>query len=151
MNARDAATIVQIAFPQIYLACHSRHQRKRSNATNLSQRDAAILAHLSPTCGIAPSALARHLGIARSTLSEALKHLVRLGYAKAIHDGDRKRLTSVVLTEAGVRAVSSSSVLESARLLQALKALSPGQLSTVTDGMTLLANACRSISAPSAE
>jgi DNA-binding MarR family transcriptional regulator len=80
MTIEHAVQVVQVAFPQVYLACHTRHQRKRSTEHRLSQRDAAILAHLDERVGAVPARLARHLGIGRSTLSEALKRLTRLGY-----------------------------------------------------------------------
>lgn len=41
-----AVRAVQIAYPQIYLACHTRHTRARSSAFRLSARDSSLLVHL---------------------------------------------------------------------------------------------------------
>ena len=71
MTIERTIQIVQMAYPQVYLACHTRHQRKRTTVHALSGRDSAILAHLDEREGIAPANLARHLGVARSTLSAA--------------------------------------------------------------------------------
>src|ERR671932_1944159 len=82
MTIDATVTTVQLTYPQVYLACHTRHQRKRTTAHRLSARDAAILAHLDARAATTPAQLARHLGVARSTLSEALKRLEVLGYVR---------------------------------------------------------------------
>jgi DNA-binding MarR family transcriptional regulator len=131
---------VQVAFPQIYLACHTRHQRKRSTAHRLSSRDASILAHLDVSAPITPAKLAAHLGVARSTLSEALKRLEALGY---VGGGDARRRTSVVLTTAGATAIADTSVLETPLLQRALAKASAQELRAIARGLTLLAQKCR--------
>ena len=147
MTIDQAIHIVQVTFPQVYLACHSRHQRKRSTEHALSQRDAAILAHLDATVAVPPSRLAGHLGIARSTLSEALKRLIALGYAKPAGESPR-RTDYVMLTARGARAIRDTSVLETQRLRAALRELSARDLQAITTGMERLAAACRAISPP---
>ena len=109
MTVDQAIRVVQMAYPQIYLACHTRHHRKRTTEHRLSQRDAAILAHLDETAPTVPGRLARHMGIGRSTLSEALKRLVELGYTRRTEDDPDGRLTSVVLTTRGARAIRETS------------------------------------------
>jgi MarR family transcriptional regulator, organic hydroperoxide resistance regulator len=141
MTLDQAIHIVQVSFPQIYLACHTRHQRKRSTEHRLSQRDASILAHLDQESPMAPAKLATHLGIARSTLSEALKRLIALGYAGNATPG--RRTSRVILTAKGARAIRETSVLETNRLRTAMKDLSRGNLSLVADGMETLAAVCR--------
>jgi MarR family transcriptional regulator, organic hydroperoxide resistance regulator len=143
MTLDQAIHIVQVSFPQIYLACHTRHQRKRSTEHRLSQRDAAILAHLDPERPQSPAKLAAHLGIARSTLSEALKRLIALGYAGSASIS--RRTTKVVLTAKGARAIRETSVLETNRLRNAMEDLSRRDLSLVADGMEALAAACRAL------
>jgi DNA-binding MarR family transcriptional regulator len=138
--------IVQTTFPHIYLACHTRHQRRRSAETRLSARDASILAHLDERTPIAPGKLARHLGIATSTLSEALKRLASLGFvASPDGAGQSRRRVSVVLSKKGAEAIRSTSVLETARLEAALGAASARDRARIESGMTTLANACRSL------
>src|SRR4051812_14099090 len=92
MTLDQVIHVVQVSYPQVYLACHTRHQRKRSTDHQLSQRDSAILSHLDLTRPTSPSRLATHLGVSRSTVSEALKRLTSLGFvARTSTVGDRRR------------------------------------------------------------
>jgi DNA-binding MarR family transcriptional regulator len=142
MTVDQAVTAVQVAYPQVYLACHTRHQRKRSTEHRLSSRDSSILAHLDEAIPVAPGRLATHLGIARSTMSEALAVLIRLGYvARATPIG-----AAVVLTARGRRAIEETSVLETGRLHAVLASLSPADRRLVSRGLMRLAAACRALS-----
>jgi DNA-binding MarR family transcriptional regulator len=142
---RQTRQVVQTSFPQIYLACHTRHERKRSNPKRLSARDAAILAHLDRSVAIAPSKLATHLGISASTLSEALKRLAALGLVAVPADaGTVRRRVSVVITEGGAVALSETSVLETQKLEEILAERTTQELRTISTGIALLASACRS-------
>ena len=141
MTNDEVVQAVQIAFPQIYLACHTRHQRKKTTPHRLSQRDAAILAHLDPSIGTTPARLAKHLGIARSTLSEALKRLIASGFVR--RESGR---TTVVLSDVGMRAIQDTSVLETDRLSAAIETLSRQNRTIVARGLRLLADACRQLS-----
>ena len=144
MTLDQAVEQVQLTYPQVYYACHTRHQRKRSTDHRLSQRDAAILAHLSPNAPRVPAQLARHLEIARSTLSEALKKLELHGYTSRVSDadGDARRI-GVVLTAKGLRAVRETSVLESERLEAVLRCASATERAAIAAGLAALADACR--------
>lgn len=137
--------IIQVAYPQVYLACHTRHQRKRTTTHALSARDSSILSHLDVRTPTTPAKLARHLGIARSTLSEALKHLTTLGYtaqsARTTAAGTRGGV-AIALTERGLEAIRETSVLEEPRLRAVLQHLSATQLRDVARGMNALAAAC---------
>ena len=144
MTIDQAVETVQLTYPQVYYACHTRHQRKRSTEHRLSARDASILAHCSGHSPIVPARLARHLSIARSTLSEALKKLAQAGYVKrASAAGGDGRQVGVLLTSKGVRAVRETSVLESARLAAVLEHASPAERDTIATGLMKLAEACR--------
>jgi MarR family transcriptional regulator, organic hydroperoxide resistance regulator len=145
MTIDQAIRVVQMAYPQVYLACHTRHQRKRTTEHRLSQRDAAILAHLDETASTIPGRLAGHMGIGRSTLSEALKRLVALGFVRRADDASDGRLTSVLLTTGGSRAIRDTSVLETKRLHRALAGLDSRDLNAIAVGMARLAAACRAI------
>ena len=57
--------ILQTCYPQIYLACHTRHARRRSGSSGISATDSTLLAHLDEPEPTRPGALARHLGIGR--------------------------------------------------------------------------------------
>ena len=143
--------VVQVAFPQVYLACHTRHQRKRSTAYRVSARDASILAHLATDAPTAPARLAAHLGVAKSTLSEATKRLAALGYvAQAARPaaGGTRGGVGLLLTARGAAVIRDTSVLETERLRAALATLTPAELRAVARGMSLLATGCRRMSAP---
>ena len=121
MQVQEAVLRVQHAFPRIYHCCHQDHQNARTTRHHLSQRDATILAHLSTSIPTAQKCLAKHLGLAKSTLSEALAWLVKCGYLT--RQPAEGREVNLLLTAAGEEAVSSSSVLEPARLTKLLEAL----------------------------
>jgi DNA-binding MarR family transcriptional regulator len=142
MPLDHAIHVIQLAYPQVYLACHTRHQRRRSSEHHLSARDSAILSHLHEATPVTSARLAAHLGVARSTLSEALKRLDELGYIETA-DGSARRRTGLLLSKRGVEAIRGSSVLETPRLRAVLSLASPKELRAITSGMTALANACR--------
>jgi DNA-binding MarR family transcriptional regulator len=135
---------VQFSYPQVYYACHTRHERRRSSAVRLSPRDAEILVHLDRTAPTTLSELARHMDLARSTLSEAVTALEALGYVMKSDEGVRdRRHIGVVLTRRGVDAVRSSSVLEAWRLRVVLNRLSERDRLSAVRGLDLLARASR--------
>lgn len=145
MTLERTVQIIQVAYPQVYLACHTRHQRKRTTVHRLSPRDSSILAHLDPVVAIKPAQLAAHLSIARSTLSEALKGLTALGYTqqtpRTASKGQRGGV-GILLTPRGLAAIRETSVLEAPRLRAVLETLSPVELRAVARGMSVLASAC---------
>lgn len=144
MTIDAAVTTVQLTYPQVYHACHTRHQRKRTTEHALSARDAAILAHCSVDSPMLPAKLARHLSIARSTLSEAIKKLTQAGYVRRVPEvhGDGRH-SGILLTAKGLRAVRETSVLESARLAGVLAEVSAADRVAIVLGLTKLAEACR--------
>lgn len=139
MDADEAARIIQIAYPQVYLACHTRHPSKRSTEHELSQRDSTILVHVDASEPTAPSALARHLRVGRPTVSEALRRLIALGFLARARRGS----AAVVLTKKGAQAIADTSVLETGRLRAVLSALSEPEREHVCSGLRVLAEACR--------
>ena len=144
MTIDAAIERIQFCYPQIYYACHTRHERKRSTAARLSHRDIELLVHLDRTVPMTPTALAYHMGLALSTISEAITPLEAHGYVDKgrATGGDRRRM-ALTLTPKGVAAVRSDSVLEPARLAAVLKTLDKAELDAVTRGLSLLASACR--------
>src|SRR5919198_965007 len=140
---RRTLRVVQVTFPQVYLACHTRHQRKRSTPHHLSARDAAILAHLDEREPVTPARLAAHLGVARSTLSEALKRLTALGFVAEPGGGaNGGRRTRVLLSRLGTEAISDTSVLETPRLEAILAIASPRELREIARGFSALGQSC---------
>lgn len=140
MTLDEAIRRVQFAYPRIYLACHSHHQNARTTPDGLSQRDASILAHLSAKTPVLQADLTRHLGLAKSTVSEALRGLVDCGYVERIPVGDGRE-QPLRLTDRGVEAMSDSSVLESSRLARVLSQLAEPDRERAIAGLELLAQA----------
>ena len=141
MNTKEAIYRVQSAYPKIYLACHRRHQNSKTTEHSLSQRDASLLAHLSRDVGFTQNQLAQHLGISKSTLSEALTWLESCGYVKRTASGKDQRAIEVMLTEEGCLAMSSSSVLEAEKLEVLLDSLTSDQRAQAIEGLEILARA----------
>lgn len=135
--------LVQVAYPQIYFACHTRHVRRASTATQLSSADSTLLAHLDEDEAVRPTALARHLGLAASTLSAAIARLGALGYVVQERDGKDSRAIELRLSPKGAMAMQASSVLESARVKRMLAGLTTTERARALDGLALLARAAR--------
>lgn len=137
----DKVCAIQRHYPQIYLACHTRHRRARSDTLRLSGHDSSVLAHLDEATPTRPAELARHLGVSPSTLSATLKRLAGLRYVRLERRSDDKRRIDVVLTGAGSRAMQGSSVLETARVERLLARLTHEEQEKALLGLELLARA----------
>lgn len=135
--------IVQVAYPQIYFACHTRHIRRVSSAERLSSTDSTLLAHLDEREPVRSTALARHLGLAASTLSAAVARLAALGYVVQERDHRDRRAIGLRLSRTGAAAMQASSVLESPRVRRMLARLTPAERKRALDGLALLARAAR--------
>jgi DNA-binding MarR family transcriptional regulator len=139
----DAAIAqIQFAYPQIYYACHTRHDRRRSTAGHLSPRDSQMLVHLDQGAALPVSRLAHHMGLAASTVSEALTRLESLGFVHKAPASSDRRQVGVRLTAKGVAAVRAGSVLETQRLRRVLARMSVRDRVAVVSGLTRLARAC---------
>jgi DNA-binding MarR family transcriptional regulator len=133
---------VQLAFPQVWFACHDRHVRRRDAAGDLTDRDAIYLGHLQWQEGLRPRELARHLGLAPSSLSAFLARVEGAGYVeRRTTDGDRRGV-ELSLTDAGRRALVDASVLDAGRLAAVLERLPADERCRAVDGLALLAEAC---------
>ncbi|HEX6164431.1 MAG TPA: MarR family transcriptional regulator [Vicinamibacterales bacterium] len=135
--------LVQVAYPQIYFACHTRHIRRASTATRLSAADSTLLAHLDEQRATRPTELAKHLGLAASTLSAAINRLAKLEYVtldRAARDG---RAIDLRLTAKGAAAMQASSVLDAALVAKMLGRLSSSERKRALEGIGLLAKGAR--------
>ena len=135
--------IVQVAYPQIYFACHTRHIRRASTAARLSAADSTLLAHLDEERPTRPTELARHLGVSASTLSAAINRLAKLGYATLDKASSDRRAVDLRLTAKGAAAMQASSVLDAALVEKMLARLSPSERKRALDGIGLLAKGAR--------
>jgi DNA-binding MarR family transcriptional regulator len=132
---------VQRYYPQIYLACHVDHVRTKSNRHHLSSHDSSVLAHLDEAKPTSAGALAKHLGVAASTLSATLSRLEQLGHLqRRARRGDRRQV-EILLTATGARAMAEASVLDRRRLAGMLNELSDAQCRRAVAGLGLLARA----------
>jgi DNA-binding MarR family transcriptional regulator len=135
--------LVQVAYPQIYFACHTRHIRRASTPTRLSASDSTLLAHLDEHEGIRATAMAKHLGLAASTLSAAIARLAALGYVIQKRDSKDGRAIELLLSGKGASAMQASSVLDSALVKAMLMRLTGTQRKHALDGLAALAKAAR--------
>lgn len=135
---------VQVAYPHIYLACHTRHVRRASTPLRLSATDSALLAHLDDEEPVRPTALAKHLGLAASTMSAAIARLTAQGYVTQRTAGGDRRATELRLSRRGGEAMQASSVLDRDRVARMLGRLTARERSSALAGLALLAKAARS-------
>jgi MarR family transcriptional regulator, organic hydroperoxide resistance regulator len=137
----DDIRLVQTCYPQIYLACHTRHRRAATSALRLSPKDSALLAHLDERRPLTPSGLAQHLGVGRSTMSAAVKRLKGLGYIDVAADTGDGRTVLLRLAKKGAAAMRETSVLEPERVGRVLAVLGPADRRAALRGLALLADA----------
>jgi DNA-binding MarR family transcriptional regulator len=142
---RELVTEIQRLYPQIYLACHIEHVRAPSTKWDLSSHDSSILAHLGRDYAITPRDLARHLGVAPSTLSASITRLARLGYLSSTPAAGDKRQRELRLTARGAEAMSSTSVLDGERVRAMLERLEVSEQKEAVRGLMLLARAARQL------
>lgn len=147
--ATSLVRAVQRAYPQIYLACHVDHVRTKSNRHHLSAHDSTVLAHLDESRATTAGDLARHLGVAASTLSAALTRLEQLGHlTRSPARRDRRRI-ELRLTPHGAEAMAETSVLDRRRVAAVLEQLSPAEQKRAVTGLRLLARAALAFQARS--
>lgn len=132
---------IQRSYPLIWYRCHTGHAGRKSA---LSDRESQVLQHLGRE-SLTPAALARHLGIPTSTLSEAVAKLVDRGLVERRTDPDDRRRIHYVPTEAGEAELDASSPLSTAQLERALALLDETQQARAVEGLELLADACRRV------
>jgi DNA-binding MarR family transcriptional regulator len=130
-------------YPQIYLACHVDHVRAASTEFKLSAADSSILAHLDVAVPMRPQALAKHLGVAASTLSATLRRLETLGYIANTPVAEDRRRRHLTLTDRGAEAMAATSVLDRQRVRKLLAALPARDRQIAVQGLSLLARAAR--------
>jgi DNA-binding MarR family transcriptional regulator len=137
----DPVRRVQRAYPQLYLACHVEHQTKR-RGHGLSDRDSSLLAHLDELAPVTAGALARHLGVGPSTVTEAIDGLEGRGLVERRRRGRRVELR---ITREGVALMQASSVLDAERVAKMIAAVPARQRAAAIRGLELLAAGARRI------
>ncbi len=137
----DAVRRVQRAYPQLYLACHVEHTTRRRDH-GLSDRDSSVLAHLDELSPVRAGALARHLGVGPSTVTEAIDRLEAAGLAERRRKG---RTVDLRITRAGIAYMQAGSVLDAERVAAMIAAVPARQRAAAVRGIELLAQAARDI------
>jgi DNA-binding MarR family transcriptional regulator len=143
MPTRDGDPVrrVQRAYPQIYLACHADHTTRRRDH-GLSDRDASVLAHLDDLSPVSAGALAKHLGVGPSTVTEAID---RLEAKQLVERTRRGRVVELRITTAGIEYMQASSVLDTDRVAAVIAKIPPRQRAAAVAGIELLAIASRQL------
>jgi DNA-binding MarR family transcriptional regulator len=134
---------VQRCYPQIYLACHVDHVRRKSTPFELTSHESALLAHLDKNKPQTARQLADHIGVADSTLSASLQRLVRLGCINRQSSPKDRRVALLRLTDKGEAALAATSILETERVHALLKVLKAKGRAEALHGLNLLAEAAR--------
>ena len=137
----DAVRRIQRAYPQLYLACHVEHTTRRRDH-GLSDRDSSVLAHLDELSPVNAGALAAHLGVGPSTVTEAIDRLAAKGLVERIRRG---RTVQLRITKEGIACMQSSSVLDADRVGAMIAAIPPRHRAAALHGIELLATAARSM------
>jgi DNA-binding MarR family transcriptional regulator len=140
----DAVRRIQRAYPQLYLACHVDHVRRKTHG--LSERDAALLAHLDELSPVSAGSLAKHLGVGPSTITEAVDRLEDEGLVERTRKGRKVELR---ITPAGIALMQAASVLDTDRVAAMIAAVPAAQRAAAIRGIELLADAARRLMAPS--
>jgi DNA-binding MarR family transcriptional regulator len=135
---RDPVRRIQRAYPQLYMACHVDHVTRRRDG--LSERDSALLAHLDELAPVSAGALAKHVGVGPSTITEAVDRLEALGLVERTRRGRKVELR---ITPAGVSLMQSSSVLDTSRVAAMIAAVPARKRAEAVRGLELLATAAR--------
>ena len=113
----------------------------KADTEDLSQHDRQLLHHVPADKGIPLGAVARHLGMPKSSASEQVKRLERRGFLTRHRDPSDERQLSIVLTDAGVARVRRDSVLDLVRLAAALRRVSVEDRRALLTGLERLAAA----------
>lgn len=111
----DVETLLE-CYLRIYSACHVPSQARGKKTSSVSSNQATVLDNLSLTKGVTVLNLARHMGVAPSTMSLTLDRLERGAFIKRIKDREDGRRTYVFLTPEGDRIQRGQKILEPERI-----------------------------------
>ena len=113
----------------------------KADVEDLTQHERQLLHHVGDERGMPLGAVARHLGISKSSASERVKSLERRGLLTRRRDPQDERRLSIVLTDTGVARVRQDSVLDLVRLAAALRKISAEDKRALLAGLARLAAA----------
>ncbi len=140
---KHQARALQRYYPLIYLACHVDHVRARSTPYRLSTKDSILLSHLDEAEPISAGELARHCGVAASTMSATLQRIEAQGYIKRTSRARDRRTSELLLTSRGAEAMAAASILDENHVRGVLKLLTAAERQRALQGLATLARAAR--------
>lgn len=112
----------------------------KADTEDLTQHERQLLHHIPAEKGVPLGAVARHLGIPKSSASEQVKSLEQRGFLTRRRNPEDERQLSIVLTDAGVVRVRQDSVLDLVRLAAALRRVSAEDRRALFTGLERLAD-----------
>ena len=112
----------------------------KADTEDLTQHERQLLHHIPAEKGVPLGAVARHLGIPKSSASEQVKSLEQRGFLTRRRNPEDERQLSIVLTDAGVDRVRQDSVLDLVRLAAALRRVSAEDRRALFTGLKRLAD-----------
>jgi DNA-binding MarR family transcriptional regulator len=135
----DLVRRIQRAYPQLWHACHVEHASRRRDH-GLSDRDVFVLGHLDHWSPVTAGALAKHLGVGASTVTEAMDRLERARLAERTRVGRKVELR---ITALGVEHMQAGSVLATERLAVLVGKIPSRDREAAVRGFEILAAAAR--------
>lgn len=135
MATTERVRKVKRLYPLLYFACHHGHGR----SDDLTERDLRILHHIGASGEVFASGLAEHLGLSRSTMSEALSSLERKGLIRRANHGSRRK--AITLSESGVDALQSDDGLDGETIGAILDELGEDEQVMIVESFELIARA----------
>ena len=136
----DVETVLE-CYVRIYFACHARSVSDPKKRSAISPNQANVLEYLDKEEGITVLDLARHLGVAPSTMSLTLDRLERGGFVFRRKDPTDGRRTMIVLTPDGERIKRKQKVLEPDLIAAMLNRLSSTRRREAIAGLRTLTEA----------
>ncbi len=141
----DVETVLE-CYVQIHLACHARPATESEGGTEISPHQGKVLGHLQLSTGTTVLDLARHMGVAPSTMSLTLDRLERGGFVRRQKDDEDRRRTMIFLTPLGERTKSRNKVLQPELIAAMLGKLPVARRKEVVRGMRFLMAAAAIVS-----
>ena len=137
----DHVRRIQRAYPQLWHACHVEHATRRRDH-GLSDRDVLVLGHLDRWSPVTAGALAKHMGVGASTVTEAIDRLEAAALVARTRVGRKVELR---ITALGIAHMQAGSVLDSARLAELVAAVPAREREAAVRGFERLADAARTM------
>jgi DNA-binding MarR family transcriptional regulator len=117
------------------------HVRARSTPFRLSANDSLLLTHLDEDKPVSAGQLARHLGVAASTMSATIQRLEAQGYLRRTPQPGNRRRVELRLTPHGAQAMAATSALAERHIRAVLAQLPPARRKRAVAGLAQLGRA----------